>query len=148
MKISSKLRDSKETVNIEIPNSVAAEYSYDKSSGKFSVTVKQYDRWSESFKEFGTLKGKLEISSSKLGFHITGVDVMGSNIDLGDIGIEISTKVSMPKMKGTEFRIDQADKDDIEDEFKDLSDELKDAIYDSDLMNTINNLFKNAPIDF
>ncbi|MCR5330571.1 MAG: hypothetical protein K6E62_05200 [Lachnospiraceae bacterium] len=148
MKISGKVRDSKETVTIEIPNSMAAEYSYDKSSGKFSATVKQYDRWNDSFKEFGTVKGNLEMSSSKIAVHITGVEVMGANIDLGDIGVEISTKVSMPRMKGSEFRIDKADKEDIEDEIKDLSDEIKDAIKESDLMGTLNTLLKNNPLDF
>lgn len=148
LKISGKVRDSKETVIMEIPNSFAAEYSYDKSSGKFSVTLKQYDGWNDNFKEFGTLKGKLEMGSSKIALHISSIDVQGTTIDLGDIGIEISTKVSMPKMKGTEFRIDEADKEDIEDEIKDLSDELKDAIYESDLMNILGNLMNKRPIDF
>ena len=144
LKVSGKVRDSKETVNIEIPNSYALEYSYDKSSGKFSVSVQQYSYWSDNFQDIGTVKGKLDISGSKVSTQITSIDVNGSTIKLDDLTVEISSKASMPKMKGTEFRIDEADKDDIEDEIKELTGELTDAIYDSNLKDLVNNLMYNG----
>ncbi|MCR5324697.1 MAG: hypothetical protein K6E85_15680 [Lachnospiraceae bacterium] len=147
MKISGKLRDTKETVTIEIPNTYSLEYSYDKSSGKFSVSLQQYSYWSDKFEEKGSLKGKLDISGSKFAFQITNIDVNGSSIEFDDLSMEILSKASMPKMKGTEFRIDEADKSDIEDEIKDLTGELTDAIYDSDLKDMINSLKYNG-LDF
>ena len=62
-------------------------------------------------------------------------------ISLDKFVIEISSKASMPKLKGSEFRIDEADKDDLNDEFKEISSELMSALSESGLLNSIKDLF-------
>ena len=79
--------------------------------------------------------------SSKVTMKVSSITVKETPIELDKFVIELSNKASMPKIKGDEFRIDTADKDDLEDELKDLSSELSGALSNSSLLNTFKNLF-------
>ena len=139
--INGKIKDTKETVTFEIPDKYNFKYQYDKSNGKFEVNGQSYSYWYGGYSDIFTVKGNLEVSGSNLTMKLNDIAVSSLPISLDKFVIEISSKASMPKLKGSEFRIDEADKDDLNDEFKEISSELMSALSESGLLNSIKDLF-------
>ena len=97
------------------------EYNYE--SGKFSVNLS------------GTsFSGKLTKSGSGMTIKI---DRIGSYYYIENLELTISEGAKMKKYQGKEFDLGNAD----EDEFTDLSEDIMDELYDSDLYYLLNDLF-------
>ena len=124
-------------MSVEVAEALKAEYSYDKKSGKFEVSVSTFNKWYGDYSEAFILKGTLECSKSKVTLSIKDISVAGTSIPLDKLEITISSKDEMDAMKGTEFSIDKAEEDDLKDELMELYEDAMDALSESDTLSDL-----------
>ena len=137
LELKGKTSGDKETMSVEVAEALKAEYSYDKKSGKFEVSVSTFNKWYGDYSEAFILKGTLECSKSKVTLSIKDISVAGTSIPLDKLEITISSKDEMDAMKGTEFSIDKAEEDDLKDELMELYEDAMDALSESDTLSDL-----------
>ncbi len=131
--------DSKETMSFIFERYEKVEYKYNFDSGKVEVAF--YEDYEDSEPEV-TVDFKVETGSSSFALTLGKIKSGRNTIDLSDynLRVEVSSKGSIAKTKGTEVDVLKSDPDDLKDEFNDLKDELMDAISGTDLMSLFYNM--------
>ncbi len=138
---SGKTKDDKESYKITVPEKYELEFTFDKSSNKFEATASQYSYWSGGFSELLKVKGTLKCSRSEINLTTKSV-AFGGVIQLDKVEMILSAKASLQNLKGKEFNVNEAEKDELNDEITAIGEAYAEALKGSELYDLISTFLR------